>query len=244
MQDEIDPSRGLERRSFLGVAAAALGTAALGQSRFSPSLPGSEARLTFAEFVRGFGPMGRELVRDTSRMGEDRYLHTLASFAVRLVDVPIPEMRQTSKGDGPRNFIGVNEVGEDDPFVVLHWRMEPGSRIGLHPHLYGNVVTLALEGEAMIQNYEMVGDADFDRRDPFPVRKVHEQILRPGGINIVPLAHGYIHGFVAGPAGARGLDITTRIRAKRPTPSLEVSQKAIDAARGVYEGTWRPEEKK
>jgi hypothetical protein len=244
MKNQLDPSRGLERRSFLGVAAAAFGTAALGRRATLPSLPGPEARLTFPEFVRAFGPVARELVRDTSRMGEDRYLQTLASFAVRLVDVPIPEMRQTSKGDGPRNFMGVNEGGEDDPFVVLHWRLEPGARIGLHPHLYGNVVTLGLEGEAMIQNYEMVGDPDFDRREPFPVCKVHEQILRAGEINVVPLSHGYVHGFVAGPAGARGLDITTRIRDKRPTPSLQVSPKALDAARGLYEGTWRHEEKK
>jgi quercetin dioxygenase-like cupin family protein len=244
MHHAADPARGLERRSFLGAAAAALGATALGDRHLSPLLRGPETRLTFPEFVRAFGPVAKELVGDTSRLGEDRYLHTLASYAVRLVDVPVPEMRQTSKGDGPRNFMGVNDGGEDDPFVVLHWRLEPGARIGLHPHIYGNVVTLGLEGEARIQNYETVGAPDFDRRDPFQVRKIHEQILRPGEINVVPLSHGYVHGFVAGPAGARGLDITTRIRPKRPTPSLEVSPKAIDAARGVYEGTWRYEEKK
>jgi len=243
MTHEIEPSRGLERRSFLGAAAAAFGTVALGQSPLSPARPGPQPRLTYPEFVKAFGPVARDLVRDTSRLGEDRYLHTLASYAVRLVDVPVPEMRQTTKGAGPHNFMGANEVGDDDPFVVLHWRMEPGSRIGLHPHLYGNVVTLGLEGEALIQNYEVAGDPDFDRKEPFHVRKIHEQILRPGEINLVPLSHGYVHGFVAGPAGARGLDITTRIREKRPTPSLEVSPNAIDAARGLYEGTWRYEKK-
>ena len=161
MQDELDPSRGLERRSFLGVAAAAFGTAALGHEPILFSSPrfGSAPHVSRVR-ARPSRPIARDLVRDTSRIGEDRYLHTLASFAVRLVDVPIPEMRQTSKGDGPQNFMGVNEVGDDDPFVVLHWRTGARrSRIGLHPHLYGNVVTLGLEGEAVIQNYEMVGDA-------------------------------------------------------------------------------------
>jgi hypothetical protein len=243
MQDSLDRSRGPERRSFLGVAAAAFGTAAFGHRQISTALADPRSRLTFPEFVRAFGPIARELVRDTSRLGEDRYLHTLASYAVRLVDVPIPELRQTTKGPGPHNFMGANDVGDDDPFVVLHWRMEPGSRIGLHPHIYGNVVTLGLEGDAVIQNYEVVGVPDFDCTASFQVRKIHEQILRPGEINIVPLSHGYVHGFVAGPSGARGLDITTRIRDKRPTPSLEVSPRPLDAARGLYEGTWRYEKK-
>jgi hypothetical protein len=243
MQKAIDSSRGLERRSFLGAAAAALGAATLGTRDAFAASARPETRLTFAEFVRAASPVARDLVGDTSRMGEDRYLHTLASFAVRLAEVPVPEMNQTSKGDGPRTFIGVNDTDDDCPFVVLHWRLEAGARIGLHPHIYGNVVTLGLEGEALIQNYEVAGEPDFDRKEPFQVRRIHVQILRPAEINLVPLAHGYVHGFVAGPSGARGLDITTRIKEKRRTPSLVVSEKPIDAARGLFEGTWRYDEK-
>ncbi len=246
MKDELERLAGVsvERRSFLGVASAAIGAAALGRPTIGPFARTKEARLNLAEFVKEFVPMARDLLRDGSRTGEDRYLHALASFAVRLADVPVPEMRQNGKGDGPHTFIGANEIGDDAPFVVLHWRMEPGSKVGLHPHTYGNVVTLGLEGEAVIENYEMVGDADFDRVAPFPVRKVHEQILLPGDVNLVPLAHGYVHGFVAGPSGARGLDITTRIRERRPNASLEVATKPVDSARGLYEGVWRFEDKK
>jgi hypothetical protein len=246
MHEELDslPGVAVERRSFLGVAAAAIGATALGRPQICPPPLAAETRLSLPEFLAVFVPIARDLLRDASRMGEDRYLHTLASFAVRLADVPIPEMRQTSKGEGPHTFIGANDAGDDCPFVVLHWRMDPGSKIALHPHTYGNVVTLGLDGEAVIQNYEMVGSADFERVGPFPVRKVHEQILCPGEINFVPLAHGYVHGFVAGPSGARGLDITTRIHEKRPNASLEISPKPIDAARGLYEGTWRFERAK
>ena len=90
----------------------------------------------------------------------------------------------------------------------------------------------------------MVGSADFDRVAPFPVRRVHEQILRAGEINFVPLAHGYVHRFVAGPSGARGLDITTRIRERRPNSTLDISPTPLDATRGLYEGTWRFEREK
>lgn len=227
-----------ERRSFLGLAAAAIAEAARGgRTSRSPTI-GEDLRLTVAEFAKIFVPMARELLRDTSRMGEDRYLHTLASLAVRLVDVPVPELRQNSKGDLPKTFIGANEIGDDAPFVVLHWKMEPSAKVGLHPHTYGNVVTLGLEGEAVIENYEMVGEPDFDRKEPFDVRKVHEQILRPFDTNLVPLSHGYVHGFTAGPSGARGLDITTRIREKRPNATLKVSPKSGNAGFGIFEGRW------
>jgi quercetin dioxygenase-like cupin family protein len=246
MFDEFDRVPGVivERRSFLSVAAAAICATTQGRRAVGPLAPTAEPRLTLPEFLKAVVPVARELVADTTRMGEDRYLHTLASFAVRLVDVPVPEMRRITKGDGPHNFIGANETDDDCPFVVLHWRMEPRARVSLHPHTYGNVVTLGLEGEALIQNYEVDGVADYERATPFTVRKTHEQILRPGEINLVPLAHGYVHGFVAGPKGARGLDITTRIRDKQPNVALEVAATPIDAARGLYEGTWRFEGKK
>lgn len=243
-RSDNEPGVFVERRSFLSVAAAALGAAALGRAPTYASMPTADTRLDFAEFLRVVVPIAKELIGDKSRMGEDRYLHTLASYAVRLADVPIPKMRQTTKGLGPHNFIGANEAGDDCPFVVLHWRIEPGAKVGLHPHTYGNVVTLGLEGEAVVQNYEMVETADFKRVEPFTVRRVQEQILRPGSVNLVPLTHGYVHGFVAGPTGARGLDITTRLYERQPNTSLEISPKPVDAARGLYEGVWRFERDK
>lgn len=197
----------------------------------------ADAHLSYEEFLKEVVPIARELVRDDSRVGEDRYLHTLASYAVRLSGVPEPEMRQNSKGDGPKTFIGANEGG--DPFNVLHWRMEPGASISIHAHTYGNVVTVGLQGAARIQNFEMVGEPDFAARSTFIVRKCQEQILLPGTINLVPLAHGYCHGFRAGASGARGLDITTRIREKRPSPVLDVSARATDADFALFEASWK-----
>jgi hypothetical protein len=64
-----------------------------------------------------------------------------------------------------------------------------------------------------------------------------DQVLTPGNVNLVNLEHGYVHGFVAGPEGARGLDLTTRIKPKRSTPSLVVGA-AAEAARAVFEARW------
>ena len=226
----------VERRSFFALAACAL-AAAPGRAAALPRwAPGEATRFSYDEFLAEVVPLARALVLDTSALGEDRYLLTVASLAVRLADAPVPEMRPNIKGDGPRTFIGSNEGG--DPFVVLHWRMEPHSTISTHPHLYGNVVTLGLEGETRVRNYEAEGELDTAASEPFRLRLVQDQLLRPGRFNLVPLAHGNFHGFDAGPDGARGLDITTRIREKVPTPGLEISGEPVDALRRIYTARW------
>ena len=232
------PALILPRRALLALAAlGGVGRLARGGTPVAAEDP---PPTDLARFLELAVPRARELVGDTSRTGQDRYLHSLAALAALLRDVPVPEMRETSKGGAPRTFLGANEC--DAPFTVLHWKLEPGARIGLHPHIYGNVVTLCLEGEVRIQNYELVGERDFETKDPVRVRRSNDQQLLPGGMNLVNLEHGYVHGFRAGPAGARGLDITTRIREKRPTPSLEVGPEALDEARGIFEGRWRHEQ--
>jgi hypothetical protein len=193
-------------------------------------------QLTFEEFLKEVIPVAKKLVGDTTLAGQDRYLQTLASYAVRVVDVPVPEMRDSGQGAGPGTFIGFNPGG--DPFTVLHWRMEPGSRIRSHAHTYGNVVTLGLAGEIRIGNFEMVGEKSFEEKGTFKVRKTRNQLLTPGQINLVSLEHDYIHGFQAGAKGGRGLDITTRVKEKKPTPYLDVSKEALEAEPGIFEASW------
>ena len=238
----MTPHVPIERRGFLATATATAAASLLFARRgaavqdAAEPPPEEDLSLDFERFLALANPLARELVRDTTRLGEDRYLHCLAALAARLSDVPVPEMNRKGTG-GPYTYIGANEGG--DPFTVLHWRMEPGSVIGHHAHTYGNVVTLGLEGLARIQNFEMLGERDFETRDTFRVRKCVEQALVPGEINLVPLSHRYCHGFVAGPEGARGLDITTRIRPKRAAPLLEVLGGPLDDLGCVFEARWR-----
>lgn len=186
-----------------------------------------------AQFLARGNDLAKRFVKDGSAVGQDRYLHALAALAVRLANVPVPEMKAQST---PGYEIGFNPGG--DPFTVLHWRLAPGAVIRDHVHAYGNVVTLVLEGDVRIRNHEMVGTRDYGARGTFRVRRTCEAFLRPGGINLVSLERDYIHGFQAGPSGARGLDITTRILERRPTPVLEIAKEPVDAARGVYEASW------
>lgn len=189
--------------------------------------------LELAQFLELGNALAKRLVKDGSALGQDRYLHALAALAVRLSDVPVPEMKAQST---PGHEIGFNPGGET--FTVLHWRLAPGAEIRDHVHAYGNVVTLLLDGDVRIRNHEIVGDRDGGARGPFRVRRTCEAFLRPGGINLVSLERDSIHGFRAGPKGARGLDITTRIRERTPTPDLQIAAEPIDAASALYEAKW------
>jgi len=234
---EAGPGVRVERRSFLGLCSAAL---------LDPRAPlaprprpvEEEPRITLEEFLDEVLPVARELRArlgaKPARSAEDRYLYTLASFAVRIGDVPVRELRPSSQGEGVH--VGASWAG--DPFVVLHWRLEPHARVRVHAHTYGNVCTVALEGEARVRNYEAVGPLDVSAEAPVAVRLTGEQLLDPHAVNLVPLSHGYCHGFEAGAAGARGLDVTTRLAARGPTPYLELEPDAGDAEDGVLRGRW------
>jgi hypothetical protein len=233
---QVSPGVVVERRCFLKTLAVGFGALSI-RGVATAHLARSDERLTYEEFLKEVAPVARKLVGNISLAGQQRYLLTLASYAVRLADAPVPAMRDSGQGAGPGTFIGAIPGG--DPFIVLHWRMEPGTIIRPHAHTYGNVLTLALEGEIRVENYEMVGARDFDAKGTFKARKTQSQILTPGQVNLVNLERDYIHGFQAGARGGRGLDITTRIKERRETtPYLNLSKKQVEIEQGIYEASW------
>lgn len=233
---ETDPGVVVERRCFLKVATVALASVALPGSAVA-KLADSNEPLDFEEFLAITIPLAKKLVSDTSRTGQDLYLHTIAAHAVRLADVPIPQFRDSGQGTGPGTFIGFNPGG--DPFIVLHWKMAPGSTVRTHAHTYGNVVTLGLEGAVRQINYEVIGEPDFESTKGFRVRQTQDQYLSAGRTNLLNLKRDYIHGSIATPMGGRGLDITTRLK-PRPAhgvPYLELGD-PVDAGRTVWQARW------
>jgi hypothetical protein len=228
------------RREFLRTGALALGAGAVlpcGAAAPQPAAVRGGAWLTYEQFLAEAVPLARQLASDATRPGEDRYLLALAALAVRLQTVVVPKLRRVNAADQPAHWIGANDAPDDCPFTVLHWQLAPHAIVRPHPHTYGSVVTLGLEGEVRILNHETVEAPDYETAARFTLRRVHDQMLRPHDVNLVPLSHGFIHGFVAGPDGARGLDITTRVRDKQPNLSVEIG-KALDADRALYEGRW------
>lgn len=194
----------------------------------------------FADFLETANPAAGRLASDRSAEGQLRYLRTLAALAAQLDDAPRPaSWNDSNQGAEPGDYqIGFNPGG--DPFRVLHWRLEPGAVCRPHAHTYGNVVTVGLEGEARVTNYEVVGEPDYESSDTFLVRRTVDQLLRPGDVNLVSLDRNYIHAFTAGPHGARGLDITTPLKPKPAfgTPFLDIAMRAGAERDPLFEARW------
>ena len=225
------------RRAFLRLSALAVGGGALA-GPLSLRLPVAAEELAYAEFLELAVPLAKRLLPYTTRAGEDAYLLALAALAVRLRAVDEPALRRVNAEGQPAHWIGANDTPDDCPFTVLHWKLEPHGVVRPHPHTYGSVVTLGLAGETRIQNHETVAAPDYAATGRFLLRRTNDQILRPHDVNLVPLQHGFIHGFVAGPDGARGLDITTRVRERQPNLSVAIDERPADADRALFEASW------
>lgn len=217
------PGLRVRRRGFLAFASSVLLGAALDPRRATADLAGEaleadDAAVSLDDFLQEVGPVALRLVEDTSRGGQDRYLHAVAAHACRLSALPEPEMRPSGQGDGA--WIGFHPGG--DPFTVLHWKLEPDASIRPHAHTYGNVVTVGLEGECTVWNWEPSGVVHSEADRPVDLLCTKAQRLGPGDTNLVSLRRNWCHGFRAGPGGAQGLDLTTRLRDRQPTPYLDL----------------------
>lgn len=237
---EIEESPGVwaHRRKVLSFLPAGVTLAALASA--SKTFAADEA-IDFERFLEAANAKADELIMDASAAGQDRYLRALSSLAAGLPDSPAPAAwNDSGQSDGPGTYIGFVPGGRS--FTVLQWRMEPGARILPHAHTYGNVVTVGLEGAALVSNYEVIGKPDFETDAPFRARKTVQQALRPGDVNLVSLKRNYIHGFEAGADGARGLDITTRLKPKPDysTPFLHPrGATSPDAVGAEFEAIWQ-----
>ncbi len=233
---EISPGFIVERRSVLvGLGAAML--SALPTGRVFAQAPADGAYL---EFLASANATAKALVADTSVSGQDHYLRSIAAIAAGLADVPAPQSwNDTNLGELPGSYqIGFTPGG--DPFTVLQWRLEPGAKCIPHAHTYGNVVTVGLEGVTRVSNYEVLGVPDYESSDFFEVRQTIDQLLGPGSVNLVSLERNYIHGFIAGPDGARGLDITTRLKPKPAfgTPYLDITGPRPSRFDKIFQASW------
>lgn len=242
LDEEVEASPGffVERRSVLkalgGLAAVSIPLA----EAIAQDLGTSSNGISFEQFLARANPIAKELVSDMSAAGQDHYLRTIAALASGLHGVPIPErFNPTDQGLTPDSYrIGFNPGG--GAFRVLHWRLAPGAICRPHAHTYGSVISIGLEGEVRVRNYEVVGTPDYEFGGTFQVRRTVDQLLSNGAVNLVSLEKNYIHGFVAGPDGARGLDITTPLK-PRPdhgTPYLSIAGNPLDDFRQIFEASW------
>ena len=162
----------------------------------APNDAGSHDAGSLDAFVAEAQPIARKLVADSSRAGQDAYLYQLAALAVRLRDVPARKLFTFRPG------VQLAPAYRGVPFFVIEWRLDAGARLPPHDHPSYSVCTVLLDGEAEVEHYEPAADGAH-------VRKTRASLLQPGNVDTLSAWRDNIHGFVAGPRGAHGLDVTT-----------------------------------
>lgn len=196
-------------------------------------------RITWKQFVEDVTPEAAELAQDSTPEGVELYLGALAAHAWRIDPASVPALSFSAYRGYPEN-VGFALTHRGEPFIGVQFYMEPGARMPFHPHAGGSVLTLFLEGSARVRNFEFHGEPDWDRKGKTLVRETQSEWLTPGRLNLIGNPRSNIHGFVAGPQGARGIDITTanRMHLNQPDTMLEIPKEPVDATLGIYEALW------
>jgi hypothetical protein len=239
---EIERSPGfVERRRLLWLP---IFTAALLFSRprmlnAQTQKPDLTKELGWDEFLKQSIPTAQELHKDSSNHGQDIYLYTIASLAVRLrlKEIPRAKLQQFGSLNPPVHF-GVSHRGV--PFFFVEWWMEPGAILPAHNHPNASVCTLGLEGEARVRNFEIVGDApEYSSKNTFQIRETRNELICTGRIITLSSSRDNIHTFQAGKQGARGIDISTYHGKDAGFSFIEIGEKPVDTERRIFEAVWK-----
>jgi hypothetical protein len=223
----------IERRTMLWklpLAAAAF------MAAIPEALRGGGAAVTWEEFIARITAVAKEAY-GSGEFDEDVYLYRLAAEAARAVDVPAAaKMGRFAKLDPAVEFGLVHRAM---PIAIVQWKLAPNAWLPPHNHPHYDVLTVGLEGEAVITHYDFDGDAPpFEAASKFAVRRTRETLIAARRMSPLTSLRDNIHTFRAGAKGARGIDINTPKGKDIGFSFLEIAREPLDADRGTYEAKW------
>jgi hypothetical protein len=177
------------------------------------------------------------LAKDIKGADEEQYIYRLAAEAVNAPDVPPgSKTGKFAKLDPPVEF---GPVFRGAPIMIIQWKLAPNAWLPPHNHPHYDVLTVGLEGEALVTHYDVDGDAPpFDATSSFAVRRTRETLIAPRRLSPLTSSRDNIHTFKAGPKGARGIDINTRAGDDIGFSFLKIDAKPLDASRGTFSARW------
>lgn len=199
------------------------GTAAALVGIFAPDVVAAptRSREPWDHFLATARERARTLLADPSTP-IDEYVHLLASLAARIDAVPPTKVQDVPWTKPPVRF-GLASPGQ--PFVVIEWQLAPGATLPPHNHPNASVCTIGLEGEAEIENYEILGTPPaYDATTPFRVRRTHRQLLAPRSMNTLTPTRDNVHMLRGGSTNARGIDVTSLHGPSRPFSYMRIEE--------------------
>jgi len=236
-----------ERRYFLRGSLVAL--AAVTALRMAPksvvaqaSVKGSGVidaeRLGWDDFLKQAVPVAQQLIAEPA-FSVDEYLYRIGSLATRLKEIPDSKLGPYTSVDA-RVWFGPSFRGT--PFFIIQWRMEPGAFLPMHNHPNASVCTVGFEGEVLVRNFEIIGEAPaYDSKKTFRLRESRAETMRRGRIGTLSPVRDNIHSFRVGKEGARGLDINTLHGEMTKFSFLDINDKPVDAENRIFEAVWNPQ---
>lgn len=234
-QEEVAEGVVVERRGLFKLSAAAVGIGLLGSAQATQRRIKTGAAFDFESFLTEALPLARKLVASEGQ-GEEVYILGVAAMLAKLSTPSGTELR-----DQMRAFHQANKKdGEHFPLRVSMMRLAPGKGIDHHDHLDYNGIILGLEGEVRIRNYDFIGQ---EQRPPkgetFLIRETRDDLILPGRFSNLGAVRENIHELVAGPEGARVLDVFTRFNAQARSHMMEFEAQPRDVEKRIHEAAWR-----
>lgn len=228
---EIHDGVHLDRRTVLQFAALGGGVGLSGSRGEARASSSSMGPLDFDAFVDEMFGLSEQAV-GASAPNQDAYLYAVASLMTRVTGVPQVEAAPFGDLQGLR----VGRHARRMPISVLELRLEPNAVIPLHNHngYAGNLV--GLDGELRISSYEPVGAlASPTPTEPFLLRETSRVLMTPGRVATLATDRDNFHTLVAGPNGARALDVFTFFEEPGRSGYFEVDDEPRDAALRIFE---------
>lgn len=237
----------VERRSVLRVSVAAACCALMPRNLFAAQDAGAEPAsgagkgafdpLPWSDFAPRWHALAEEL-GDSPAGCDESYAAQLAGLIARvpLADLPALEKPRSSGGGfrgGPSFYLL--------PCLTVEFQMDPGAALRLHNHPPQVVLTLCAEGEVRYRHFEVEGEAPpcTEVGGKFLARETRAGVLLPGRATSLTRLRDGIHGFTAGPRGARIIDFTVSLTPDIETFSyLELAKAPRDTDRLVYDAEW------
>jgi PCO_ADO len=191
------------------------------------------AATDFEEFTTQAGRHALEMILDPNR-NEEEYLLLVASLAAGIKQFPPAVFNRVFK----TMRAGMSYRGSG--IAVIPWRMEPNTVYPAHNHPGYNGLTLGLEGECRMRNFNVVGNApDMHSKQSFLVRETQYNVLRPGTVtSIMSTARDNIHEIEVGSKGVTAVDIIAKVGPDAGFSFLRISGKPKEPRDRVYEAKW------
>jgi hypothetical protein len=235
LPEESAPGVSVERRALLQLPLALVGgRLVVDTGQEQPAEP--FAQLSHAELGRRWQVLAQELLAAPSECDES-YAAGLAALVARLPLSALPPLTEPRRSPG----FAAGLTWFLAPCAMIEFRMDPGAELRLHNHPPQVVLTLCAEGEAAYRHLDVEGQAPpcTEIGGAFRARETRSGFLVPGRTTALTRARDGIHGFRAGPGGARLVDFTVSTTADIETFSyVELAPAPVDAERRVFEATW------